>query len=565
MTLSTLTYRRSSLPGKAYLAALALAGMVFYMFNVLTTLKGDDMLYSYIIGTDYVPIRSLAGWLKSLPGLYVQENGRMANILTQLFAGVLGKPLFDVLNALMLVLLLHLVVVHVAGKARPVVVVAITMLMIFAVIPYPGETLLWMCGSLNYLWATTFTLYWLHWLHSRRSSRLMAWQQVALFLASWVAGQMNEAVTVPVALGLCMWLVATRKRPDAVLLTAMAGYCLGVLLIVCSPGAWARVRSGDVNLAGSAAWLLGRRLLVVGYKAVIYVFPATAVLLMTWEGKHHGWRKLAAGLWPWIMLGCVLLLYALGDSKKPRLYFFFTLVGYIYTMRWLYCRYGSRARLRRAAAVLCALACIYPVAAVAAELRAYKAYNSAMVARIAAAPANCVLPASSYRNTVWSRRWIAPNYYDSMLYSGYNDLYERYYGKHHVAFVREPLMQRYLSANFVAGTQLVPMRSSHSRLVDTVLAVPGSSYSIIPIDSAHLDKHNCGLDFDLDPVHNRNTETPAVYYYDNKIRTHNHLPFFNIFHRGRCYLIVPAVERDVVHLRIPVVSGGKEVWVDLYR
>ena len=44
-----------------------------------------------------------------------------------------------------------------------------------------------------------------------------------------------------------------------------------------------------------------------------------------------------------------------------------------------------------------------------------------------------------------------------------------------------------------------------------------------------------------------------------------HLPFFNILHRGRCYLIVPAVERDVVHLRIPVVSGGKEVWVDLYR
>ena len=364
MTLSTLTYRRSSLPGKAYLAALALAGMVFYMFNVLTTLKGDDMLYSYIIGTDYVPIRSLAGWLKSLPGLYVQENGRMANILTQLFAGVLGKPVFDVLNALMLVLLLHLVVVHVAGKARPVAVVAITMLMIFAVIPYPGETLLWMCGSLNYLWATTFTLYWLHWLHSRRNSRLMAWQQVALFLASWVAGQMNEAVTVPVALGLCMWLVATRKRPDVVLLTAMAGYSLGVLFIVCSPGAWARVRSGDVNLAGSAAWLLGRRLLVVGYKAVIYVFPATAVLLMTWEWKHHGWRKLAADLWPWIMLGCVLLLYALGDSKKPRLYFFFTLVGYIYTMRWLYCRYGSRARLRCAAAVLCALACIYPVAAV---------------------------------------------------------------------------------------------------------------------------------------------------------------------------------------------------------
>ena len=161
MTWSTLTYRRSSLPGKAYLAALALAGMVFYMFNVLTTLKGDDMLYSYIIGTDYVPIRSLAGWLKSLPGLYVQENGRMANILTQLFAGVLGKPVFDVLNALMLVLLLHLVVVHVAGKARPVAVVAITMLMIFAVIPYPGETLLWMCGSLNYLWAATFTLYWL--------------------------------------------------------------------------------------------------------------------------------------------------------------------------------------------------------------------------------------------------------------------------------------------------------------------------------------------------------------------------------------------------------------------
>ncbi len=564
MTWSTLTHRRSSLPGKAYWAALALSGMVFYMFNVLTTLKGDDMLYSYIMGTDYVPIRSLADWLKSLPGLYVEENGRMANILTQLFAGLLGKPAFDVLNALMLVLLLHLVVVHVAGKQRPVAVVAITVLVTFSVVPYPGETLLWMCGSLNYLWATTFTLYWLHWLRGHSSDRLRAWQLVALFLASWVAGQMNEAVTVPVIFGMCMWLVATRQKPGPVLMTAMAGYSLGVLLIVCSPGAWERVRSGDVNLAGSAAWLLGRRLLIVGYKAVVYVFPATAVLLMAWEARHRGWRVLAARLWPWIMLGCVLVLYALGDSKKPRLYFFFTLVGYIYTMRWFYRRYGSLARLMRAAAVLCAAACICPVVAVAAELHAYKAYNDTVQARIAAAPANCVLPASSYRSTVWSRRWIAPNYYDSMLYSGYNDLYERYYGKRHVAFVSEPLMQRYMSGDFVAGTRLVPLRSSRRDLIDTVLAAPGMPYSIIPIDSVHLDKHNCGLDFDLDPLHNRNIEHWTACY-GNSVRTHNHLPFFNIFHRGRCYLIVPAVERDVVHLRIPVVSGDKEVWVDLYR
>lgn len=552
---------------KAYYAALLVAGVIFYIFNVLTTLKGDDLLYSYIIGSDYQPIDSLADLLRSVPGLYVEENGRMANVLTQLMCGIVGKPVFNVLNALMLMLLLHLVSLAVTAGGRSTAVIALTSLMLLCVAPFPGETLLWTCGSLNYLWAAAFSLGWLLWLREHDGRKLSAWQGVLLFLASWVAGQMNEAVTVPVAFGVVLWLVLNRKRPGGLLMVALAGYCVGVLIILCSPGAWLRVSSGGITFAGSVAWALGRRLLIVGYKAVVYVFPATAVILMIYEWVKRGFKQFSFSLLPWMLLGCVILLFILGDSKKPRLYFFYTLVGFIYTMQWLYRRYGHQVRPVRLVTAASGVACVALAAVTIVVLKQYKTYNDGVVRQIVAAPANCVLPAAKWHDNAWSRRWIAPNHYDSESYSGYNDIYEQYYGKQHVAFVRPGLMARYKSARFLAGTQLAPMRSSRPDLIDKVYLVPRATYSIIPIDSVNLDKHNCGLDFNLDPVHNRMTQPKpgSGFYYDWTIRVQNHLSFFNIFHRGQCYLIVPAVERDVVHLSIPVVVGGKEMWVDLDR
>ena len=140
----------------AYWGLLIIAGAVFLVMNFLTTLKEDDMLFTLVEGV-WTPVSSLADAVRSHIYHYGHTNGRLADIVPEFFCGLAGKTAFNVCNTLVFVTLLHLLSLVVTGR-RSVLVVALFLAVVGTCFPVPGETMLWIAGSANYLWAITLSL-----------------------------------------------------------------------------------------------------------------------------------------------------------------------------------------------------------------------------------------------------------------------------------------------------------------------------------------------------------------------------------------------------------------------
>ena len=106
--------------------------------------------------------------------------------------------------------------------------------------PVPGETWLWMCGALNYLWSAVFTMGFL--LLLKRSVYGIKYKWFA-FIFCIFCGWQHEAFSAPIlGAGILYYLI---KKPKLTQLTLLlwAGYFIGTLLIIFAPGSIHRADS----------------------------------------------------------------------------------------------------------------------------------------------------------------------------------------------------------------------------------------------------------------------------------------------------------------------------------
>ena len=88
---------------------------------------------------------------------YMTANGRCADFFATLFCAYLGKPLFNVVNTLMFAGMAHLVSLLSTGR-RSVLVLALFIAYVGLWFPVPGQTMLFVAGSCNYMWAIVASL-----------------------------------------------------------------------------------------------------------------------------------------------------------------------------------------------------------------------------------------------------------------------------------------------------------------------------------------------------------------------------------------------------------------------
>ncbi len=549
---------------RGYCLVVAVAVVVFYVFNVLTTLKPDDLHFSMMAGSDdVVPITSWGDLMRSWSVIFYTDNGRLANYLTQLFAAIAGKGAFDIANALIFGLFLVVTGRCITGGWQESAIALLTCLAVLLIFPYPGETMLWMCGSLNYLWSATLSLLLVCCVASGRQAACCHARLVAVTVLALLAGWMQESASYPVCFGWIAWMALRGSKPSRMELLALAGYVLGAVIVTCSPAAWERLLDAG---AGSDASLLATVMQhgkVLALRSVRYVVPVLALLVIVYDVCKRGGREVARDWMTWIWLGNVILLFILADPNKQRLYFFYVVVSYIIVARWLYGIVAGRRQVLRIAACVLALACVCPVVAAIGALKAYRHGVEAVEARIAAAPANCVL--ESFKPPY--SRWIASNYFDSLSFNDYNTLFRHHYGKAHMAFLRKPLYERYQRADFLAGGTVAHMASSNAKVIKNIYLFPGQDFSIIPIDSAAIDTSYAArhMVLDLNARHNRNTAPGMVSHCHRHLDVHNEVTYFWVKHRGDFYLITLPVEDDVDHLEIPAMAGAKHIKVKLDR
>ena len=175
---------------------------------------------------------------------YMNANGRLfPHMTSQTFGALIGKPLFDVLNALMFVLLICVVTYLVTNTRKDywrwwVVVLSA----LWFLLPATNTCFFLMTYALNYLWSSVLCISFLL-LYQYSSNR----QQSLLFiflgcLFSFGAGWSHEGIAVGIAAGVLFdvfLLYRSGQRNDYKLALALS-FCLGAAFLCLSPGIFTR-------------------------------------------------------------------------------------------------------------------------------------------------------------------------------------------------------------------------------------------------------------------------------------------------------------------------------------
>lgn len=547
----------------AYWGTIVAACIVFLVMNMLTTFKEDDLAMTLIEG-EWSPVRSLADFFRSHYCHYMTVNGRSSDIVAELSCWLLGKPVFNVLNTLMFGLLLHMLSLLSTGR-RSVMVVAMFLAFVGCFFPVPGETMLWLSGSCNYMWAITLSLVFVYLLQRRYQRGQAGWgKTILLMLFSIVAGSFNEATTFGFMAGLLLYYLINRRnlKPNRTVILMLVGYAIGVLIIACSPAAWGRATSGDIVTNLGFKELLSSRWFIFHEKIWRFYTPVAAILVGIVALFWKGFKTVKQSPWTYILLCLLIAMFALGLVNE-RAYAALATVGFLIVAiavyyllkRWLWARIGV---------ALISLALFgYTGSYALKALKAYKDYDDQVVKEIMDSPSQAVLKERQfeiYTRFAKSMKYVSTDFFDREL------VYRSYYGKENVQFVSDSVYERYHSGRLLDGATLLPLKCDHPEIADTIWSFPDQDYMAIVIKGDTLPPTYQGAKYyfyetngDLDQEEQerrRNYGISAEY---------TPIGYYPLYYQGKQLLICPLPTDDVASIVISFQGDVSEGEMTLTR
>lgn len=460
----------------AYWGLLALACVVMLVMNVLTPFKEDDMGFTLIDGV-WRPVRTLGDFLLSCRNHYVGTNGRLSDLVPALFAAFLGKGVFNVCNALVFGLLAYLLSVLSTGR-RSITVVAMFLAVVGTCYPVPGETMLWMAGSANYLWAITASLLLVCVLHRRCGKPLGYGEAALLLLGSLVAGGCNEATGFGFFGGLVLYYAFNRSRFDRRSAVTLLGYLAGLLLIVASPAAWSRAAAdGGIVTNLPLGDLLGARWYIFHEKVWRFYLPIVAVVVGLIALLLRQGRTVRRSVWTYIFICMALVMFALG-LRHERAYAPWATVAFLIIAAGID-RVLSRWPWLRVAAVAVSLAlAAFTFGRGVKKLIEYRSFDRQVVSEIVAAPSQAVIQGREFGSY---SRFIKPMNYQSENFFGHEAVYRAYYGKRNVQFVSDSVYVRYHAGRLLDGARPLTVTCDRPDVLGAAWIFPDQNYMVVEL------------------------------------------------------------------------------------
>lgn len=212
---------------------------------------GDDIHYGFsrTPGKQHIWISSIGQIIESQNSHWFLSNGRyVAHFIVQLFIGILGQPLFSVVNGLVYVPFLLLVAKfsHLNLKNfRAFFAMTVMALLAFQTKFVPS------C-QVGYIWTFTLTLLFLY-LFFKENFRPNLLVILLLGVYSIITGNGQEALNIGIGAALIVYWARNMRTMTAVQYVMMIGFGLGALLDCLSPGSMSRAahESGGSSLVGS--------------------------------------------------------------------------------------------------------------------------------------------------------------------------------------------------------------------------------------------------------------------------------------------------------------------------
>ena len=309
--------------------------LFFLVINFLTPFNGDDYTYGFNFA-DKTRIMSISDVFESQYVHYLTSNGRtIPHLLEQFFSGITGKWLFNILNSFMLVVLIRMIinvikVVSPALAEQKFLSLNLVFLSVLFLLSYPGQSMLWMAGGLNYLWPTVFALIGLKWFESSKKYNLYLIGSCCVLLA-WC----QEAISIPFCASLWFLLLIDKSKRTTKNLVITLGFTLGTLLIVFAPGTMARLSSNEVKFQGGILYLLFSKVLeTFACLRGLPIYWTSLILLIAFvvTKNYSTLRPLLSLIVLWVMNSLFFL--ALGFNQE-RITLFLSVISLILTIALL--------------------------------------------------------------------------------------------------------------------------------------------------------------------------------------------------------------------------------------
>lgn len=303
-----------------------------FIINYYTPFNGDDYKYAFNY-SDGSRITNIFDVIESQFVHYKVMNGRfIPHFLEQIFAGITGKWLFNIINSFILIWFIELITnrlkcySNIKEKNYFRILTFLASLFLFS---YPGQTIYWMAGALNYLWPMTFALYLLTIFEEKQK-----YNTILLFTISLISAWFQEAISIVLCISLILLMINDKNVRSINNIIIILGYILGTSLIVFSPGTLTRLSGNDVVHSGGFSFIIASKLLCL-FESLkkLYIFWITIVLIIIYLFKtpiNKFYYKYKLELIIWITNICFLLL--LGFSKE-RVTIMLSIISYILCVR----------------------------------------------------------------------------------------------------------------------------------------------------------------------------------------------------------------------------------------
>lgn len=258
-----------------YYGYLLIIGVVFYVMNVFTPLFSDDWHFAFIFRTD-TRIKTIGDVLYSEYLHYLNYTGRtVPHFFVQLFDGILGKPAFNLINAGILVLFLHLLSSTFSeNKKSRYVYLSIFAFFFFIVIKGFGDEYLWMSGACNYLWCIAL-LFMFHRLFFKEITNSYYYPLLLIF--GLLSGWTNESLVLGMAVGYFVYIWDNKGKISRSQAFMLIGFFIGVCFLVLSPAAYQRFLDNQ-KTAFSLSMTLSAYSQAILYLANLRIFPILLLL-----------------------------------------------------------------------------------------------------------------------------------------------------------------------------------------------------------------------------------------------------------------------------------------------
>ena len=518
---------RKRLADAAYWILLIGGCAVFLLMNLYTTIKEDDLFHSSVGSRSLQPITGLMDVLRSWVDYY-RFDPRTSNFLSFLFDGILGKGVFNVCNTLVFGLMAHLFSRLATGRNSVMALVVLYTCMV-TVLPVPGETMLWMDGSFNYLWAFTASMLLVIYLMKHREKRPGLLMEAALLLLAVFVGGMNEGTTFGVFGGLVLYYLFNRDRIDHTVVIVMTGYLLGVVLLLTCPGVWERA-SAEVNHdTGFMSMIVSRGRLLVD-KSLQYVTPAAAIVVLVLSVAVRSFKRtFTTTPFPFIFLVMLAFAFAVGKDQY-RLYYSVSMMGLILVTMAIYA-VGKRVWWLHLIVIVGGLAlCAKYYPSNIRTMKQYQEFFNQVDAKIKQSPDRQVILEVPRFNGY--SRFIKYLNLDSWNFLIRQETLCFHYNKDNIQFVNSEILDGYRQGTLLDGAAGLPFDAPGCDKIMEVLTVPHSNFMAVKMQQDTVThSYQFAQAFMAD-----GTPNPFP------------VPYFPLLYQGHQYLIFPTLDSDVTRL-----------------